>query len=136
MPRVVIALSIASLVWFILPRDRIAGLVGSESGLKGLLIATAAGTITPGGPASAFSLLAAFAASGADRGALVTYITAWGTMGLQRVLVWDVPFLGAEFTLLRFVLSIPLPLRAGLIARRLPLELAIKSEQQGHGGQR
>ncbi len=35
---------------------------------------------------------AAAAAAGADRGALVAYITAWATLGLQRVLVWDVPF--------------------------------------------
>lgn len=126
MPRVIIALSIAALIWVLLPRDRISGLVGRESGLAGLLIATIAGTITPGGPSSAYALLAVLAASGADRGAMVAYITAWATLGLQRVLVWDVPFMGAEFAVLRLLVSLPLPMVAGLIARRLPFALTIK----------
>jgi uncharacterized membrane protein YraQ (UPF0718 family) len=125
MPRVFIAISIAALVWFLIPRDRISALVGSESGMRGLIIATIAGTITPGGPASAYALLAVLAASGADRGALVAYITAWATLGLQRVLVWDVPFMGAEFAFLRILISLPLPVIAGLIARRLPMTLVV-----------
>jgi uncharacterized membrane protein YraQ (UPF0718 family) len=126
LPRVVLALSIAALIWFLLPRDRVASLVGQDSGLMGLVIATAAGTVTPGGPSSAYALLAVLAASGADRGALVAYITAWATLGLQRILVWDVPFMGAEFALLRILVSLPLPIIAGLIARKLPLTLRLK----------
>lgn len=128
MPRVLVALSIASLILALLPRDRMSALLGSDSGLRGLVIATIAGTITPGGPSSAYALLAAAALSGADRGALVTYITAWATLGLQRILIWDVPFMGAEFALLRFGLCLPLPILAGLIARRLPLSLRIKGQ--------
>ncbi|MBD3677899.1 MAG: permease [Rhodobacteraceae bacterium] len=126
MPRVVVALSIAALIWFLLPRDKVSALVGKESGLKGLLVATAAGTVTPGGPSSAYALLAVLAGSGADRGAMVAYITAWATLGLQRILVWDVPFMGPEFAFLRVLVSLPLPIIAGLIARRLPFELRVK----------
>lgn len=126
MPRVIIALAIASIIWFLLPRDRISGLVGRESGLAGLMIATLAGAVTPGGPTSAYALLAVLAASGADRGALVAYITAWAILGLQRVLVWDVPFMGTEFATLRLAIGFPLPIVAGLIARRLPFELRVK----------
>ena len=129
-PRVVVALSIASLIWVLMPRDRIASLVGIESGLRGLMIATLAGTITPGGPSSAYALLAVLAGSGADRGALVTYITAWATLGLQRILIWDVPFMGAEFAFLRFAVCLPLPIIAGLIARRLPLSLHVKGANE------
>lgn len=126
LPRVLVALSIAALIWFLMPRDRISGLVGRESGIRGLVIATIAGTVTPGGPSSAYALLAVLAASGADRGAMVAYITAWATLGLQRVLVWDVPFMGIEFALLRILVSLPLPVVAGLIARRLPFELKLR----------
>ena len=128
LPRVVVALSIAALIWIMLPRERISRLVGAESGLMGLVIATAAGTVTPGGPSSAFALLAVLGATGADRGALITYITAWAMLGLQRILVWDVPFMGAEFAMLRFCISLPLPLVAGLIARQLPLTLTLRDE--------
>jgi hypothetical protein len=51
-------------------------------------------------------------------------------MGLQRILIWDVPFMGAEFAMLRFIVCIPLPVIAGLIARRLPLTLRIKGAQE------
>ena len=129
MPRVVIALSIAAIIWFLLPRDRISGLVGRESGMAGLMIATLAGTVTPGGPSSAYALLAVLAASGADRGAIIAYITAWATLGLQRILIWDVPFMGTEFAVLRMLISLPLPIVAGLIARSLPLELHIKDAE-------
>lgn len=130
MPRVFIALSIAALIWVLLPRDRVSALVGKESGMRGLVIATMAGMITPGGPSSAYSLLAVMAVSGADRGALIAYITAWATLGMQRILIWDVPFMGAEFATLRFMVSLTLPLVAGLIARKLPLELRVKAPDE------
>ena len=126
MPRVFVALTIAALIWVMMPRELMTTLVGSNSGMRGLVIAAVAGTVTPGGPASAYPLLAAAGASGADRGALVAYITAWATLGLQRILIWDVPFMGAEFAMLRFAVCLPLPIIAGLIARRLRLELRIK----------
>lgn len=125
-PRMLIALSIAALVFVMIPRDKMSALVGSESGLRGLVFATVAGTITPGGPSSAYSLLAVLGISGADRGAMVAYITAWATLGMQRILVWDFPFMGTDFAFLRFLVSLPLPVIAGLIARRLPFTLTVR----------
>jgi uncharacterized membrane protein YraQ (UPF0718 family) len=128
LPRIILALAVAGLVWVMLPRDRLMRLIGRESGLRGLLIATAAGVVTPGGPASAYPFLAVLAGSGADRGALVAYIVSWSMLGMQRILVWDVPFMGADFSLLRFTVSLPLPLIAGLIARRLSFELVLADQ--------
>lgn len=135
LPRVVVALAIAALIWFLLPRDKVSAHLGQESGIKGLIIATAAGTVTPGGPSSAYALLAVLAVSGADRGAMVAYITAWATLGMQRILIWDVPFMGAEFAFMRVLVSLPLPIIAGLIARRLPFELRFKDEPGPPGGE-
>ncbi len=128
LPRVTVALTVAALIWVMLPRDKLSGLVGREAGLTGLVIATIAGAITPGGPTSAYALLAVLAASGADRGAMVAYIASWATLGMQRVLVWDVPFMGAEFAIFRSLVSLPLPIAAGLIARRLPFELEVRRD--------
>lgn len=119
LPRVFVALSIASIIWAMLPRDQIAGLVGKDSGMRGLLIALGAGTFTPGGPSSAFPLLAVLAGAGADRGALVCYITAWATLGVQRIIIWDMPLMGADFATLRFLAGLAIPIVAGLIARWL-----------------
>ena len=134
LPRVIVALTIAALIWGILPRDRVSGLVGRNSGLAGLAIATLAGAITPGGPASAYAFLAVMGASGADRGAMVAYITSWGMLGLQRVLVWDVPFMGTEFALMRLAVCLPLPIVAGLIARKLPFTLTLKDQTESQAG--
>ncbi len=120
LPVLIPALLLAGLVQAGVARDRITRLLGAESGLRGLLVATLAGMATPGGPMAAFPLVLALSAGGADRGALVAYITAWALNGVSRILVWEAPILGPEFAALRFLASAPLPVLAGLIARRLP----------------
>ncbi len=101
-------------------REAISRWRGANSGMRGLLIATAVGAATPGGPMAAFPLVVALAAGGADRGALIAYVTAWSLNGFQRILIWEIPILGPEFALLRFLASLPLPVLAGLMERRLP----------------
>ena len=125
LPRVAAAQFVAGFVWAMLPRDRFSQLAGANHGLRGLVIATAAGIITPGGPTSAYSLLAIAAGAGADRGILITYITSWALLAVQRIIVWDLPFMGAEFSAVRFLVCLPLPILAGMIARRLPLSLVL-----------
>ena len=93
------------------------------------MLATAAGIITPGGPASAFPFLAILAGLGADIGILVAYITSWALIGIQRIIVWDMPFMGADFSLLRLLVSLPLPILAGIVARRLPLTVSFESHK-------
>lgn len=123
-PRVLAAQVAAAFVWVLMPRDKLSQFLRRTSGRRGLLLATLVGGITPGGPASAFPLLAILAAAGADRGLLVAYITSWALLGVQRLIVWDIPFMGVEFSVLRFVISMPLPILAGLIARRLAFSAA------------
>jgi uncharacterized membrane protein YraQ (UPF0718 family) len=98
--------------------------------MRGLLVALAAGTVTPGGPSSGYALLAVLAGAGADRGALVTYITAWAMLGVQRIIIWDIPFMGTDFAVLRFASSVAMPIIAGLIARRLSWPLVIPSVEE------
>lgn len=130
MPRVIAAVGAAGMLWVLVPREKVAAMVGRGSGVLGLVAATVAGTITVGGPTAAFPLLAILGAVGADRGVMVAYITAWATLGLQRILTWDVPMMGADFSTLRFVATMALPLVAGLIARALPIEVVLKGESR------
>lgn len=128
LPRVIVAVGVAGLLWAILPRDRIAAAIEKVSGFRGLLLAALGGLITPGGPTSAFVLLAMIGSMGADRGVMVTYITAWATLGLQRILTWDIPMMGSDFSVLRFAATLPLPVLAGMLARALPLNVELKRE--------
>jgi uncharacterized membrane protein YraQ (UPF0718 family) len=130
LPRVIAALTLAGFIWILMPKDKFSKLVGRYRGFGGLVLAEIAGIITPGGPSSAFPFLAIIGRAGADRGILVCYITSWALLGIQRIIVWDLPFMGAENTTLRFFVSLPLPLLAGLIAQKLPFTLSFGETQQ------
>jgi uncharacterized membrane protein YraQ (UPF0718 family) len=117
LPKVLAACLIASFVAVLMPRETVLRWVGAESGLLGILIATLAGVICPGGPITIFPIAAAFVAIGADVGAAIAFITSWTLLGYARVLVWEWPFFGAEFVIWRIIISIPLPVVAGVLAR-------------------
>ncbi|WP_420427232.1 hypothetical protein [Algiphilus sp.] len=70
------------------------------------------GMVTPAGPFAAFPLLLALRQAGVATGLCVAYLTAWATLGLQRLLLWELPLMGADFALLRWAVSLPLPLLA------------------------
>lgn len=123
LPRIFAAVAVAGLIRVLLPRDKVAALLGARSGLRGLAIAAIAGMATPGGPFTAFTFMAVLRDSGIDKGTLVAYATGWALLGIQRILIWDLPLMGADFTLLRFAVSVPLPILAGWLARKIPIDL-------------
>lgn len=123
LPRVIAALLLAGFIQVLISRDMVARWVGEHSGILGIVIATVAGALTPGGPLTSFPIVVALYASGAARGTLVAYITAWAMLGVQRTLVWEIPFMGGEFALLRITCVAALPILAGLMARYIPVTL-------------
>lgn len=122
LPRIFAAVTVAGLIRVLLPRDKVAALLGARSGLRGLAIAALAGMVTPGGAFTAFAFMVVLRDSGIDKGTLVAYATGWSLLGIQRILVWDLPLMGADFTLLRFAVSVPLPILAGWLARKIPID--------------
>ena len=123
LPRLVGAALVAGFVRVLVPAELISRWVGSRSGLRGLIAATLAGTVSLGGPITVFALAATLRLSGADRGALVAYITSWALLGVNRILIWEIPLMGVDFALLRLAVSAALPVLAGLLARALPFDL-------------
>jgi len=123
LPRMAAALLIAAFIQVLVPRSVVSRLIGEKAGLRGIAIATLAGAATPGGPLTAFPIVVALYATGANKGSLVAYLTAWAMFGFQRILVWEYPLMGPEFTLLRVAASCFLPVIAGMIALRLPWEI-------------
>lgn len=117
LPKVLAACLIAAFVAVLMPRQTVMRWVGAESGFLGILIATLAGVICPGGPITIFPIAAAFVAIGADTGAAIAFITSWTLLGYARILVWELPFFGIDFVIWRTLISIPLPIVAGLLAR-------------------
>jgi uncharacterized membrane protein YraQ (UPF0718 family) len=127
LPKVLAACLIASFVAVLMPREAVVRWVGAESGWTGLLIATLAGVICPGGPITIFPIAAAFIAVGADVGAAIAFVTSWTLLGYARALVWELPFFGAEFVIWRSLAALPLPLVAGLLARAIAGMLRVRN---------
>ena len=119
MPLIVAGMLMGGFAQALVPRDLVARWLGRDSGWKGLAVATVTGAMTPGGPIVSFPVVAALATAGADMGALVAYLTAWSALAFNRVLIWELPFMGPEFAAIRVLSALPLPIIAGLIARAL-----------------
>ena len=117
LPKVAAGCLIGALVRLLVPRETIVRWVGEGSGLKGLAIASFVGALFPGGPFTIFPLAGAFLLIGADRGAAVSFVTGWLLLGINRVIIWEMPFFGTDFVILRMALSLSFPLLAGLMAR-------------------
>lgn len=124
LPKVLAGCLIGAFLARLLPRELVAKWIGSESGFSGLLIATMIGAVLPGGPVTIYPVASAFLVVGADLGATVAFITSWTLIGYTRALVWEIPFFGLDFVIWRSLVSLPLPILAGLLARdfarRLP----------------
>jgi uncharacterized membrane protein YraQ (UPF0718 family) len=128
LPRILAGCLMGAFVTFLLPREAVARWVGHESGLTGLVIATIAGTILPGGPFTIYPVAGALLLAGADVGAACAFITAWTLLGYSRAIVWELPFFGIDFVTWRIVFSLPLPILAGIAARLLWRFLRPKDE--------
>lgn len=118
--RIAAAVLLAGFLQVLVPKEIVSKWLGRESGMKGLLIATFAGIVMPGGPITTFPLVVAFYAAGADMGVLIAFLVSWSILGFNRVIVWELPFLGPDFVFIRLLASAWLPILAGLIARQLP----------------
>jgi uncharacterized membrane protein YraQ (UPF0718 family) len=129
LPKVAAGCMIGAFVRLLVPREAIVRWVGEGSGLKGLVIATGVGAIFPGGPFTIFPLAGAFMLSGADRGSATAFVTGWLLLGVNRAIIWEAPFFGADFVLFRFLVTLPLPLLGGLLARGVDRLLPEKTGQ-------
>lgn len=115
-PRMLCALVAAGFISKLIPKEAIASLLGEDAGLLALPVAAAAGLMVPAGPVIAFAIAAVFAKSGASVPALVTFVTAWSIFAAHRILIYELPLLGASFLRLRIVSAMAVPFLAGLLA--------------------
>lgn len=118
-PMVVAGLFLGGLARSMIDPAKITPILGKESGWRGLWLATLLGIITPGGPYTAFPIVYALYISGADIGATIAYVTAWCMMGVQRLVNWEIPFLGADFVIVRMIATTPFVILAAALARYL-----------------
>jgi uncharacterized membrane protein YraQ (UPF0718 family) len=114
-PNLLLGFALAGIVQVLIPREYVAKLLGEGSGFKGMLIATVAGAIAPGGPFINVPLVASFYKSGASVGPLAAFLTAWGIIPITRTLIYEIPLMGNPFSIARYAASLVFPFVIGII---------------------
>jgi len=114
--RLPLAILAASFLAQILPREIVGAAIGPGSGTLGVLAASVAGAIMPGGPFIAFPLAVSFYEAGAGAPQIVALITSWSVLGVVRIVSYEWPMLGPRFVALRIASAVALPPLAAAIA--------------------
>lgn len=90
-------------VW--VPKERIQQWLGKESGIRGIALAFALGTLPTGPLYAAFPMTASLLKKGARISNAVIFMGSWAALKIPQLLV-EIEFLGLGFAALRFVLTL------------------------------
>ena len=118
LPLLLAVFAIAGFIEVLVPKEKVAALLGDQAGFRGILLGCVAGAVTPGGPFVSFPLVATIYHSGAGIGTVVAFVTAWSLWAVTR-LPLEIGIVGPRVTLIRVLSTIFFPPLAGLIARAL-----------------
>lgn len=118
LPLVILAFIVAGMIQTLVSHEFLSKWIGKGSGIRGILIGTVAGSLTPGGPYVSLPIAAGLLRSGASVGTVVAFLTGWSLWAFGRLPI-EVGIMGWKFTLIRMVSTFLFPPIAGLIANRL-----------------
>ncbi len=116
LPRAIFTLMTAGFIAQIMPKETLAAWLGTGSGLGGIALASLIGAIVPGGATISFPIALVLYKSGVGVPQLIAFLTAWSVFAMHRVLAFELPLVGWGFSLVRLVVSLPLPFAAGFLA--------------------
>lgn len=108
------ALLAAAFLVQIVPENVVSNVIGRDSGLWGIVIATVMGGLLPGGPMVTFPITAVLQQAGAGFPQLLALITGWSLFAISRLLTYEAPIMGWRFAILRNLSCLALPVLAGL----------------------
>ena len=118
LPLVIFAFIVAGMIQTLVPHEFLSKWIGKESGIRGILIGTVAGSLVTGGPYVSLPIAAGLLRSGASVGTTVAFLTGWSLWAFARLPI-EVSVMGWKFALIRIVSTFFFPPIAGLIANRL-----------------
>lgn len=128
--RLPFALTAAAALSELLPDRLIATLMGHESGLGGILFASALGGLLPGGPMVSFPIAILVAKDGAGGPQVIALVTGWSVYAFHRVIAYEAPMMGWRFVALRMLTSAFVPpaaaLGAGVLAQALGVSISVR----------
>lgn len=110
-----LGMSLAGLIPILLSDQMVNRWMGEGTGLKGMLFGSFAGLLTPGGPYVMFPIAASLIKSGAGMGSMAAYSAARQLVPINRIIVWEIPLIGATFPIIRSLVSVPTVVFAALL---------------------
>jgi uncharacterized protein len=117
-PLLIVAFLVAGLVTVLIPKSLVSKWLGKEAGWKGPLLGSLLGTLVPGGPFFFYPLMAALTLSGANIGTMISFVAAKTLWNISRLPI-EIAFVGVEITLIRFIITFPIPILAGVAVDKL-----------------
>ena len=112
--RLLMGFTLGGLIRVLIPSALIARWMGHTSGLRGILVGTTLSFIVPGAPYIVFPVVAAIYSAGAGVGPVIALLVGRSIIEIQGLLVWQIPFLGVEISLSRYLVCLFIPPLAGL----------------------
>ena len=116
LPMLIFAFIIAGMIQVLLSQEVVSKWVGAESGLRGILIGSIAGGLSPGGPYVSLPVAVGLLRAGAGVGTMIAYLTAWSLWAIAR-LPMEFGILGWRLTMIRLVCTFFFPPIAGFLAQ-------------------
>ncbi|MBW6464701.1 MAG: permease [Bacillota bacterium] len=108
----IIAFIVAGFVSILVPQKLVSRWLGKEAGWKGPFLGSLLGAMVPGGPFFFYPLMAALTVSGANVGTMISFVAAKTLWNFARLPV-EIAFVGVELTVIRFLITFPIPILAG-----------------------
>jgi uncharacterized membrane protein YraQ (UPF0718 family) len=99
-------------VW--IPKNQIQKWMGNKSGIKGMAIALALGTLPTGPLYIAFPMTSTLIRKGASYTNMVIFLGSWAALKIPQLMI-EIKFLGLPFTITRFVLTLTALILIGLL---------------------
>lgn len=114
LPALVTMLALVSIMFFIIPNDTLASLIGKDSGIKGYFIAAVIGSVSLIPGFIAFPLCKILIVNGVEYSTVAIFITTLTMVGIITLPV-EAKFFGWKVSILRNVLSFVAALAIGII---------------------
>ncbi len=100
----------------LVPDGMTVSIMGPDTGLKGILLASLIGGLLPGGPIVSFPIAILLARDGAGGPQVIALITGWSVYAVNRVIAYELPIMGTRFVALRLLASSFVPPVSGILA--------------------
>jgi len=101
--RLPVGFALGGFIQVLVPRAIIARWLGPNSGIKGILIGSYTGIVLAGAPYVMLPVVASLYLAGAGPGPIIALLVGQALLGIQNLLVWQIPFLGIALPLSKYI---------------------------------